>query len=214
MSAKLLPDAHSRNVVAEIVGREKPDEVVLVSGHMDSWDITPGAIDDGGGVVSAWEAVRLMHELGLRPRRTVRVVLWVNEENGLRGAKNYAGRHREELGKHVVAIESDEGAFQPSGFTFQGGEAAKGIIGQVGTLLEGIQAGRIVTGGGGSDVEQLAPAGVPVMQLTVEGSKYFWFHHTAADTPDKVNPKELSQCAAAMAVMAYVVADMPESLPR
>ena len=214
MSAKLLPEAHSRNVVAEIIGREKPDEIVLVSGHLDSWDITPGAIDDGGGVVSAWEAVRLMHELGLRPRRTVRVVLWVNEENGLRGAKNYAERHREELGKHVVAIESDEGAFQPTGFTFQGGEAAKGIIGQIGTLLGGIQADRIVTGGGGSDVEQLAPAGVPVMQLTVEGSKYFWFHHTAADTPDKVNPKELSQCVAAMAVMAYVVADMPESLPR
>ena len=206
MSAKLLPDAHSRNVVAEIVGREKPDEVVLVSGHMDSWDITPGAIDDGVGVVSAWEAVRLMHELGLRPRRTVRVVLWVNEEN--------AERHRQELSKHVLAIESDEGAFQPTGFTFKGGESAKAVIGQIGTLLEGIQADRIITGGGGSDVEQLAPAGVPVMQLTVEGSKYFWFHHTTADTPDKVNPKELSQCAAAMAVMAYVVADMPESLPR
>jgi carboxypeptidase Q len=214
MSAKLLPDAHSRNVVAEIVGREKPDEVVLVSGHMDSWDITPGAIDDGVGVVSAWEAVRLMHELGLRPRRTVRVVLWVNEENGLRGAKDYAERHRQELSKHVLAIESDEGAFQPTGFTFKGGESAKAVIGQIGTLLEGIQADRIITGGGGSDVEQLAPAGVPVMQLTVEGSKYFWFHHTTADTPDKVNPKELSQCAAAMAVMAYVVADMPESLPR
>jgi carboxypeptidase Q len=214
MSAKLLPDAHSRNVVAEIVGREKPDEVVLVSGHMDSWDITPGAIDDGVGVVSAWEAVRLMHELGLRPRRTVRVVLWVNEENGLRGAKDYAERHRQELSKHVLAIESDEGAFQPTGFTFKGGESAKAVIVQIGTLLEGIQADRIITGGGGSDVEQLAPAGVPVMQLTVEGSKYFWFHHTTADTPDKVNPKELSQCAAAMAVMAYVVADMPESLPR
>jgi carboxypeptidase Q len=214
MSAKLLPDAHSRNVVAEIVGRERPDEIVLVSGHLDSWDITPGAHDDGGGVVSAWEAVRLMHELGLRPRRTVRVVLWVNEENGLRGAKNYAERHRQELPKHVLAIESDRGAFQPTGFTFKGGEQATAIIGQVGALLEGIKADKIAPGAGGSDVAQLAPAGVPVMELTVEGSKYFWFHHTAADTPDKVNPKELSQCAAAMAVMAYVVADLPESLPR
>ena len=214
MSAKLLPDAHSRNVVAEIVGRERPDEIVLVSGHLDSWDITPGAIDDGGGAVSAWEAVRLMHALGLRPRRTVRVVLWVNEENGLRGAKNYAERHRPELPKHVLAIESDMGVFRPSGFTFQGSEQAKAIIGQVGSLLGGIQADKIVLGGGGADVAQLSPSGVPVMELTVEDSKYFWFHHTAADTPDKVNPKELSQCVAAMAVMAYVVADMPESLPR
>jgi carboxypeptidase Q len=214
MSAKLRRDAHSRNVVAEITGRERPDEVVLVSGHIDSWDIAPGAIDDGGGVVSAWEAVRLMHELGLRPRRTVRVVLWVNEENGLRGAKNYAERHREELPKHVVAIESDEGVFQPTGFTFKGGEQAKAILGRVGTLLESIEAGKIVTGGGASDVEQLAPAGVPIMQLTVDGSKYFWFHHTAADTPDKVDPKELSRCVAAMAVMAYVAADLPERLPR
>jgi carboxypeptidase Q len=214
MSARLLPDTHSRNVVAEIVGREKPEEIVLVSGHLDSWDITPGALDDGGGVVSAWEAVRLMHELGLRPRRTVRVVLWVNEENGLRGAKTYAERHRQELPKHVLAIESDRGAFQPTGFTFQGGEQAKAIIAQAGALLEGIQADKIVPGGGGSDVEQLAPAGVPVMELIVEDSKYFWFHHTAADTPDKVDPKELSQCAAAMAVMAYVVADLPDSLPR
>ena len=214
MSARLLPDAHSRNVVAEIVGRERPDEIVLVSGHLDSWDIAPGAIDDGGGVVSAWEAVRLMHELGLRPRRTVRVVLWVNEENGLRGAKTYAARHQEELHRHVVAIESDEGVFQPNGFTFKGSARAKAILGQVGKLLQGIQAGSIITGGGGSDVEQLAPAGVPVMQLTVEGSKYFWFHHTAADTPDKVNPKELGRCVAAMAVMAYVVADLPDGLPR
>lgn len=214
MSARLLPDARSRNVVAEIVGREKPDEIVLVSGHMDSWDISPGAHDDGGGVVSAWEAVRLMHELGLRPRRTVRVVLWTNEENGLRGAKNYVERHRLELPQHMLAIESDEGAFQPTGFTFKGGETAKAIIEQVGTLLAGIRADKIVSGGGGSDVMQLAPAGVPVMQLTVEGSKYFWFHHTTADTPDKVNPKDLSQCVAAMTVMAYVVADMPESLPR
>ena len=214
MSAKFLPDAHSRNVVAEIVGRAKPDEVVLVSGHIDSWDITPGAQDDGGGALSAWEAVRLMHKLGLRPRRTVRVVLWVNEENGLRGAINYAQKHQQELLRHVLAIESDRGVFQPTGFTFKGSDAAKASILQVGSLLRGIQADNIISGGAGSDVEQLAPAGVPVMELTVEGSKYFWFHHTAADTVDKVDPKELGRCAAAMAVMAYVVADMPESLSR
>ena len=214
MSAKFLPDAPSRNVVAEIVGREKPDEVVLISGHFDSWDVGQGAQDDGGGALSAWEAVRLMHKLGMRPRRTVRVVLWANEENGLRGAKYYAEKHQQELSKHVLAIESDRGVFQPTGFTFKGSDQAKAFIQQAGSLLGGIRADKIISGGAGSDVEQLAPAGVPVMELTVEGSKYFWFHHTAADTVDKVDPKELGQCAAVMAVMAYVVADMPESLPR
>ena len=214
MSAQSLPDAASRNVVAEVVGREKPKEIVVVSGHLDSWDISPGAIDDGGGVVSAWEAARLMHVLGLRPRRTVRVVLWTNEENGLRGARAYAERHRQELSKHILAIESDRGTFRPTGFSFHGNDQANAFVGQFASLLDGIHADKIVRGGAGADVEQLAPAGVPVMELTVEDSNYFWFHHTAADTPDKVNPKDLSQCAAAMAVMAYGIADLPESLPR
>jgi len=214
MSAKFLEDVRSHNVVAEISGREKPDEIVLVSGHLDSWDVGQGAQDDGGGCLQAWEALRLMHQAGLRPRRTVRLVLWVNEENGLAGAKNYAQRHRSELAKHVLAIESDSGSFQPAGFTFKGSEPARTVVEQIGSLLEGIQANQIISGGAGSDVEQLAPAGVPVMELKVEASKYFWFHHTAADTVDKVNPKELGQCAAAMAVMAYVVADRPEDLPR
>jgi len=214
MSAKFLGDTRSQNVVAEISGREKPEEVVLVSGHLDSWDVGQGAQDDGGGCLQAWEALRLMHQAGLRPRRTVRLVLWVNEENGLAGAKNYAQRHHSELAEHVLAIESDSGSFQPTGFTFKGGEQARAVVEQIGSLLEGIQANKIISGGAGSDVEQLAPAGVPVMELKVEGSKYFWFHHTAADTVDKVNPRELSQCVAAMAVMAYVVADRPEGLPR
>jgi len=214
MSAQSLPDAPSRNVVAEIVGREKPDEIVVVSGHLDSWDISPGAIDDVGGVVSAWEAARLMHILGLRPRRTVRVVLWTNEENGLRGARSYAERHRQELAKHLLAIESDRGTFHPTGFSFQGNDRANAIVGQLASLLDGMHADKIVPGGGGADVEQLAPAGVPVMELTVEDANYFWFHHTTADTPDKVNPKDLGQCAAAMAVMAYGIADLPEILPR
>ncbi len=214
MSAKFLEDTRSHNVVAEISGREKPDEIVLVSGHLDSWDVGQGAQDDGGGCLQAWEALRLMHQAGLRPRRTIRLVLWVNEENGLAGAKNYAQRHQLELARHVLAIESDSGSFQPTGFTFKGSDQARAAIEQIGSLLEGIRADKIIPGGAGSDVEQLAPAGVPVMELKTEGSKYFWFHHTAADTVDKVNPKELSQCAAAMAVMAYVVADRPEDLPR
>ena len=214
MSAALLPDARSRNVVAEIPGRAEPEEVVLVSGHIDSWDISPGAQDDGGGVISAWEALRLMRELGLRPRRTVRVVLWTNEENGVRGARAYAERHRQELSKHLLAIESDEGTFPPTGFTFKGSAGARSIVAQAGSLLMGIHADKVIPGDGGTDVNVLSAAGVPVMELTVENSKYFWFHHTAADTPDKVNPRDLARCTAAMAVMAYTVADLPEPLPR
>lgn len=214
MSAKFLDDAPSRNVIADVAGREKPDEIVLVSGHIDSWDVGRGAQDDGGGCLVAWETVRLLHKLGLRPRRTVRVVLWTNEENGLRGAKQYVEKHRQELAKHVVAIESDNGTFQPTGFTFAGNEKAKTVVQQIGSLLEGIQATKIVPGRGGADVEQLSAAGVAVMELTVESSKYFWFHHTVADTVDKVDPQDLGRCAAALAVMAYVVADIPEPLPR
>jgi carboxypeptidase Q len=214
MSATVLPDAPSCNVVAEIPGRENPEEIVLVSGHIDSWDISPGAQDDGGGAMAAWEALRLMHELGLRPRRTIRVVLWTNEENGVRGAKDYAKRHRQELGKHVLAIEADNGTFPPTGFTFKGSEKAKSVCSQVGSLLAELHADRIVSGDGGTDVGVLAQAGVPVMELTVENSKYFWFHHTAADTPDKITSTDLARCAAALAVMAYTVADLPTPLLR
>jgi len=209
MSAQFLPDARSRNVVAEIVGRERPEEIVLLSGHLDSWDVGQGAQDDGGGCLAAWEAVRLMHKLALRPRRTVRVVLWTNEENGVRGAKTYAESHRQELARHVLAIEADRGTFQPTGFTFRGDGPARARAQQAGSLLEKINAGAISDGGSGADVEQVFPSGVPVMELTVEGSKYFWFHHTAADTVDKVNAGDLGQCAAALAVMAYVIADLP-----
>lgn len=214
MSAAFLPDVHSRNVVAEIRGREKPEEIVLISGHLDSWDISPGAHDDGGGAIGSWEALRLMHELRLRPRRTVRVVLWTNEENGLRGAKSYAERHRQELGRYSLAIESDNGTFQPTGFAFKGGRPALAILTQIGSLLAEIHADKIVAGDGGSDVNVLAHDGVPVMDLRVEASKYFWFHHSAADTPDKVASMDLAHCVAAMAVMAYTVADLPDPLPR
>jgi carboxypeptidase Q len=214
MSARTLPDATSRNVVAEVRGREKPEEVVLISGHLDSWDVGQGAHDDGAGCLAAWEAARLMHKLGLRPRRTVRVVLWTNEENGLRGAKDYAERHRAELPGHVLAMESDSGAFQPSGFAFAGNPQAKSLAEQVGSLLTAVQAEKITSGSAGPDLQPLALAGVPVMELTVDNSRYFWYHHSAADTVDKVNPKQLGRCVAAMAVMAYIVADMPAALPR
>ena len=214
MEAQMLPDAQSRNVVAEIRGRERPEEVVVLGGHIDSWDVGQGAMDDGGGSVAAWEAVRLMQRLGLRPRRTVRVVLWTNEENGLRGANTYRDRYREQLDNHVLAMESDGGVFQPSGFGFTGSDEAYAILQQVGSLLDRIDAGTINRGGGGADIGPMMEEGVPGMGLQVDGTRYFWYHHTDADTIDKLDPEEMARCVAAMAVMAYVVADLPQALPR
>ncbi|HEY0350930.1 MAG TPA: M20/M25/M40 family metallo-hydrolase, partial [Gemmatimonadales bacterium] len=138
MGARSLPDAPSRNVVAEVIGRERPDEVVVLGGHIDSWDVGQGAMDDGGGAVAAWEAVRLIHRLGLRPRRTIRVVLWTNEENGGKGALAYRDAHAGQLTNHVLAMESDNGAFTPHGFRFNGSDAALARVQQVGALLHPI----------------------------------------------------------------------------
>ncbi len=209
-----LPDSPSRNVVAEIVGSEFPDEVIVMGGHIDSWDVGQGAMDDAGGVVAAWEAVRLMKELGMRPKRTVRVVAWTNEENGGRGANGYRDAHIEEIDNFVLGIESDAGVFKPSGFGFTGSDAAFDLITEIGSLLDRIESGQIKRGGGGADIGPLMREGMPGMGLRVESSKYFWYHHTNADTMDKLDPHEMGLCVATMAVMAYVVADMDERLPR
>jgi carboxypeptidase Q len=213
MEAKFLPDAESANVVAEIKGSEKPDEVVLISGHFDSWDVGQGAHDDGGGCIVAWETVRLLKELGLKPRRTIRVVLWTNEENGLRGGNAYRDAHRAEVPKHVLAIESDSGVFRPEGF----GLAAtaplqvRSNMQEIAKLLSGIGADQIAEDGGGADIGPMMREGVVGASLDVDGAHYFDIHHTPADTLDKVNPRELALCVGTMAVMAYVVADLPES---
>jgi carboxypeptidase Q len=214
MEAKTLPDAPSRNVVAELVGRERPEEVVVLGGHIDSWDVGQGAMDDGGGSVAAWEAVRLLSDLGLRPRRTVRVVLWTNEENGLRGGTGYRDAHEAELDDHVLAIESDSGVFDPIGFGFTGSDRAFEIVRAIGSLLERVGASALTRGGGGADIGPIMERGVPGMGLDVEGERYFWYHHTDADTVDKLDPHDVALCVATMAVMAYILADMPERLPR
>jgi len=214
MSAKTLPDAPSRNVMGELVGSEKPDEIVVFGGHIDSWDVGRGAMDDGGGVVVAWEAVRLLKRLGLKPRRTIRVVGWTNEENGGRGGQAYRDAHRAEVDKHVLAIESDGGVFKPQGFSFTGSDAAVDMLKQIALLLDRIDAGAMVKGGGGADIGPIMALGVPGLGLNVDGTKYFWYHHTDADTIDKLDPNDMARCVAAMAVMAYVAADMPETLPR
>jgi carboxypeptidase Q len=213
MDAHFEPDAESANVVGELRGREKPDEVVVVGGHIDSWDVGAGASDDGGGCVVTWEALRIMKKLNLRPRRTVRVVLWTNEENGTRGGNAYRDQHRAELANHVMMLESDNGVFRPLGFGFSGGEAARQKLKAIATLLRGVGADAIVPGGGGADINpSTREARIPGLALAVDESKYFLIHHTPADTVDKIDPVEMAKCAAAIAVMAYVVADLPERL--
>ena len=214
MEAKFLPDAESANVIAELKGSEKPDEVVLISGHFDSWDVGQGAHDDGGGCIVAWEAARLLKELGLKPRRTIRVVLWTNEENGLRGGNAYRDAHRTEVEKHVLAIESDSGVFRPEGFGLAATaplQVRSNMI-EIAKLLSGIGADQIAESGGGADIGPMMREGVVGASLDVDGTHYFDIHHTAADTLEKVNPRELALCVATMAVMAYTVADMPETL--
>ncbi|HEY3855097.1 MAG TPA: M28 family metallopeptidase [Verrucomicrobiae bacterium] len=214
MSAMTLPDVPSRNVVAEVVGSEKPEEVVIVSGHIDSWDVGQGAMDDGGGAMTAWETARLMHKLGLRPRRTVRVVLWVNEENGTAGARGYEKRHKSEMPQHVLAIECDRGTFRPLGFSFVGCEAGRQEIEKFLQPLERIGAGKLFSEGSETDVEQLEKDGVPLLALVDDETKYFWYHHTQADTMDKLKPDELAGCCSAMAAMAWEAADAQTAIPR
>lgn len=215
MDAETQPDVPSRNIIAEIKGSEKPEEIVVIGGHIDSWDVGQGAMDDAGGCFAAWEAVMLMKELGLQPKRTIRVVMWTNEENGLRGANAYRDMVQENgtLENHVLAIESDAGVFEPRGFGFGGSDEAYEMLSEIGKLLEPVGSDMVSRGGGGADIGPIMREGVPGMGLIVDNSRYFWYHHTATDTIDKLDEEEYQQCIATMAVMAYVVADMPERLP-
>jgi len=214
MGARLLPDAQSRNVVAEVRGREHPDEVVVLGGHIDSWDVGQGAMDDGGCSVAAWEAVRLMRALKLTPRRTVRVVLWTNEENGTRGARAYKNAHVNDIDKHTAAMECDSGIFRPRGFNFQGSDAGLAYMRQIGSLLESIDAGRVERGEPEADVTPLIQSGVPGLGLDVDASKYFWYHHSVGDTMAVIDRDDLAHCVAAMAAMAYALADAEQPVPR
>ena len=214
MEAKTVGDRWSRNIVSEIKGHQYPDEIVVVGGHIDSWDVGQGAHDDGGACIASWEVLRLIKELGLKPKRTIRCVLWTNEENGSRGSHAYRDMHMDELDKHVVAIESDAGVFAPKGFGFTGSKEAHNIVENIHELLKPIKANNITDWGRAADVAPLNDEGIPVMSLNVESSKYFWYHHTAADTFDKVDFHEFNKCIAAMAIMAFVIADLETPLPR
>lgn len=217
MEAENLPDAQSRNVIAEIKGSEFPEEIIVMGGHIDAWDNGHGAMDDGGGSVAAWEALRLIKETGVRPKRTIRVVLWTNEENGLRGANEYLRWVQEDeksLDNHILAMESDAGVFDPIGFGFSGSDDAYKILVEIGKMLKSADSGEVRKGGGGADIGPLMRNGVPGMGLNVDGSKYFWFHHTGVDTIDKLNIDDFNECVATMAVFAYAVADLDVRLPR
>ena len=214
MGARNLPKVPSRNVVAELRGREKPDEIVVIGGHIDSWDVGQGAMDDAGGVVAAWEAVRLMKALGLRPRRTVRVVGWTNEENGIDGGNAYRRTHDAEVAKHVFAMESDNGVFRPYGIEAVGTDSALAMLRRIAPLLTRIGADSVTRGAGEADIGPLLEAGVPGAGLHVDETRYFWYHHTAGDTPDKLDPRDVARCVAVFAVYAYVLAEMEGTLPR
>jgi carboxypeptidase Q len=208
-------EAESANVVGEIRGREKPDEIVLLGGHLDSWDVGTGASDDGVGCIITWEALRLMKKLKIQPRRTVRLVLFTNEENGLRGAAAYADRYISQAHNHVFALESDSGVFMPASLGFSGSPAARSLIRDIGMLLAPIGLAEIGVGGGGADVGPIAQAAnAPTMAYLGDPQKYFQIHHTPADTVERIAADEVSKAAAAIAVMTYIVADMPERLPK
>src|SRR6478735_4228660 len=208
-------DVESANLVAEIRGREKPEEIVLLGAHIDSWDVGTGAADDGVGCMVTWEALRLMKKLGLHPRRTVRLVLFTNEENGVRGASAYADRYGETAGNHVFALESDSGVLWPAMLGFSGSAAARAAVAQLGTLLTPLGLGDIGPGGGGADIGPIAQSGnVPTMAYLGDATRFFVFHHTAADTVERVAPEDVSRAAAAIAAITWVIADMPERLPR
>ncbi|MCK6528821.1 M20/M25/M40 family metallo-hydrolase [Myxococcota bacterium] len=226
MGARTAPDGTSANVVGEVRGREHPGEVVVLGCHLDSWDVGQGAQDDGAGCVTVLEAARLIGALPQRPRRTVRVVFYTNEENGLRGARAYAEQHRDELPRHVAAVEADTGSGAPLGFRVHvpgGGDggAESPLAGEVmdrlrgvGVLLEPLSAAHLRLAHGGADIGPLVTAGVPGFGLDQDMSGYWPIHHTAADTFDKVDPKLLARNVAAVAVLAYWLAEIPESLPR
>jgi hypothetical protein len=215
MEAHMLPDADSANVIGEIPGRERPDEIVVIGGHLDSWDVGAGAQDDGSGCITALEAAHLIHQLGLHPRRTLRVVFWTNEENGGAGGDAYRTWAGDTVKNHVAAIEMDGGAEKPIGFGLSANgdlQATLLRLREIGGLLERIDAATVQLGGGGADIAPIMVDGVPGLALRTVGTHYFDWHHSRADTVDKVKLEDLRANIAAMAVMAYVLADMPAPL--
>jgi carboxypeptidase Q len=207
--------AETANVIGDIPGRGKPEEIVLLAGHRDSWDLGEGAIDDGAGCGVVIEAARLIGQLSKRPRRTIRVLLAGNEENGLAGGRAYPADHEAELPRHVAALESDLGAGQPTGFSWNAGPSAEPLVREIAALLEPLGGNDVSsTGAGGADIGRLVLAGVPLFTVRQDASRYFDWHHTANDTFDKIDSESLDRMTAAVAVFAYVAASVPDPFER
>jgi Zn-dependent M28 family amino/carboxypeptidase len=216
LTPQKLPDATSYNVIADLKGSEHPEQVVVVSGHLDSWDLGTGAIDDGAGVVVAMEAAEILQRLHLRPKRTLRVIAWMDEENGGAGSHTYTKDYSAEFPHHVAAIESDSGAAHPLGFDVRMTSHAAELLRPVLGILQSF-GGNVVMPTSyppGADIAAMSEAGVPALGILQDGRTYFNYHHTASDTLDKIVPAELRENAAAMAVMGYALASMKDPLPR
>ncbi len=200
-----LPDAPSFNVIGELKGSEFPDEIVVVGGHLDSWDLGQGAHDDGAGCVQSIEVLRIFKAMNYKPKRTIRAVMFMNEENGLRGGVEYANQAKFRNEMHIVAMESDRGGFTPRGFTMSAPDAVKAKIRSWKPLLELYGLSDFSQEGGGADISPLAPQGVPLIGFLPDSQRYFNYHHTAEDTFDKVDKRELELGAASMAALIYLI---------
>jgi carboxypeptidase Q len=208
-------EKETANVIGDVPGRGKPEEIVLLACHRDSWDLGEGAIDDGAGCGIVIEAARLIAGTTPRPRRTIRVVLFANEENGLAGGKAYPVDHASELSRHVAAIEADTGSGRPTGFKWNAGPSEQPRMAEIASLLGPLGAGTLEAGGtGGADISRLVLSGVPLFNVSQDASRYFEWHHTANDTFDKIEPESLDRMTAAVATFAYVAASVPEPFER
>lgn len=204
-SAQMLPDVLSYNVIGEITGSEFPEEIIAVGGHLDSWDLAEGAHDDGAGCMQSIEVLRLFKALDLRPKRTLRAVMFMNEENGLRGGRKYAEIAEENGEKHIAAMESDRGGFLPIGFGVTGTSAQQNKIFGWRSLFEPFGIYQFKRGGGGADISPLRTQDVPLIGYIPDSQRYFKYHHTPIDNFEAVNQRELEMGAAAMASMIYLI---------
>jgi Iap family predicted aminopeptidase len=215
LTPKLLPNVVSYNVVADLKGSEHPEQVVIVSGHLDSWDLGTGAIDDAAGVAVSMETAQLLKQLHLQPKRTIRIVAWMAEETGIFGGKAYAKQHANHVANHFAAIETDLGAGHPVGINVGGDETVLKLLQPVADVLSTSGAALLRSSDEtGADIIPLKVAGVPTFSPIQDARTYFDYHHTAADTLDKIDPRELRENAAVVAVLAYALATMDAELPR
>lgn len=204
-SCETLADVPSFNVIGELKGTEFPNEFIAVGGHLDSWDLAQGAHDDGTGCVQSIEVLRILKEMDYKPKRTLRAVMFMNEENGLRGGQEYAKQAAAKNEKHIAAMESDRGGFTPRGFTMTGTDEAKNKIKSWKPLLEPYGLSDFSQEGGGADIGPLAPQGVTLIGFLPDSQRYFSYHHTPVDTFDKVDKRELELGAAAMTALIYLI---------